>query len=94
VPAWRVFLWVKLIEFCLQARPKALWRAFLQPDRDLRHAQRWYTRMGRRVWLAEFRDALRFGARRGPTVAEFWGADQRPEAALSRTARPMRIAAE
>jgi anaerobic magnesium-protoporphyrin IX monomethyl ester cyclase len=91
VPAWRVFLWVKLIEFCLQARPKALWRAFLQPDRELRHAQRWYTRMGRRVWLSEFRDWFRHPARPGATVAEFWGKEQLPEEAL---ARPVRIAAE
>jgi anaerobic magnesium-protoporphyrin IX monomethyl ester cyclase len=26
VPPWRVFLWVKFIEFLLQTRPKALWR--------------------------------------------------------------------
>ncbi|MCU0911831.1 MAG: magnesium-protoporphyrin IX monomethyl ester anaerobic oxidative cyclase, partial [Rhodobacteraceae bacterium] len=43
VPAWRVFLWVKLIEAAVQLRPRALWRLFLQPDPALRHAQRWYT---------------------------------------------------
>jgi anaerobic magnesium-protoporphyrin IX monomethyl ester cyclase len=83
VPAWRVFLWVKLIEAVLQLRPRALWRAFLQPDRDLRHAQRWYTRMGRGVWISEFRDALRHRANPGPTVQDFWGGAQLPEEALS-----------
>lgn len=85
VPAWRVFLWVKLIEATLQLRPKALWRAYFQPDRELRHAQKWYTKMGRRVWLKEFTDALRFRARPGPTVAEYWGETQLPETALDRT---------
>ncbi|MEI7598293.1 MAG: magnesium-protoporphyrin IX monomethyl ester anaerobic oxidative cyclase [Aestuariivirga sp.] len=91
VPAWRVFLWVKLIEAVLQARPRALWRAYLQPDPVLRHAQRWYTRMGRRVWLREFRDFFLFPSRPGPTVAEFSGEEQLPEQAL---ARHPRIAAE
>ena len=83
VPAWRVFLWVKLIEAVLQLRPKALWRVWLHPDRDIAHAMRWYTRMGRRVWLHELRDAWRFPARPGQTVAQFWGADQLPENALA-----------
>lgn len=88
VPAWRVFLWVKLIEACLQLRPRALWRAFAQPDAELRHAQRWYTRMGRGVWLREVADAFRFRPVPGPTVAEFWGgADQMDEAALAVTPR-------
>ncbi len=88
VPAWRVFLWVKLIEAALQLRPKALWRTWAHPDPDIRHAMRWYTRMGRRVWLHEFRDAFRFRAEPGPTVAEFWGTDQLPENALSRGSPP------
>ena len=92
VPAWRVFLWVKLIEATLQLRPRALWRAYLQPDRDMRHAQRWYTEMGRRVWLREVTDAILKPARQGPTVAEYWGAEQLPEEAMARTAP--RIAAE
>ena len=82
VPAWRVFLWVKLIEAALQLRPRALWRIWRHPDAEIRHAMRWYTAMGRGVWLREVRDALRFRARRGQTVAEFWGKDQLPEAAL------------
>ena len=86
VPAWRVFLWVKLIEIRLQARPKALWRSYLHPDPDIRHAMRWYTRMGRRVALHEILGFL-FRERRvkhGPSVADFLGgATQFAEKALA-----------
>lgn len=93
VPPWRVFLWVKLIEMVLQLRPRALWRTHLHPDRQIRHAMRWYTRMGRRV---VWREALRFlrGGRmkNGPSVAQFWGAEEAlPEEAMDRAPR---IAAE
>jgi anaerobic magnesium-protoporphyrin IX monomethyl ester cyclase len=91
VPAWRVFLWVKLIEAVLQLRPKALWRAWFQPDPVLRHAQRWYTRMGRGVWRQEFRDWLLHRVRPGPTVAQFWGGEQLPEAALARNPAAGRV---
>lgn len=53
LPAWAVMLCVKLTEVCMQARPKALYRVFLHPDRKLRRAMRWYTRIGRRVWFWE-----------------------------------------
>jgi anaerobic magnesium-protoporphyrin IX monomethyl ester cyclase len=53
VPVWRVFLWFKLIELVLQLRPKALWRLLCHKDADFRHAMRWYTRIGRRVWFHE-----------------------------------------
>lgn len=90
-----MFLWVKLIEATLQLRPKALRRALLQPDPVLRHAQRWYSRMGARVGLREFRDAILHAARRGPTVGEFWGQEQLPEQALARTPSPSaRVAAQ
>lgn len=84
VPAWRVFLWVKLIEAVLQLRPRALWRLWCQRDADLRHAQRWYTRMGRGVWLREWHDFLTRRPSPGPTVAETLGADALPEQALAR----------
>jgi anaerobic magnesium-protoporphyrin IX monomethyl ester cyclase len=74
---WRVLLWFKFIEMAMQTRPRALYRVLLHPDRGLRHAMRWYTQMGRRVWPYEirnfFRDPLRTD---GPTVAAFWGAAQ------------------
>jgi anaerobic magnesium-protoporphyrin IX monomethyl ester cyclase len=84
MPPWRVLLWFKLIEVILQARPKALARIYLNRDPRLRHAMRWYTRMGRRVWpheiLAWLRDPL---TRTGPTVAAFWGRGQEREEAMA-----------
>lgn len=81
VPPWRVFLWVKCMELIMQARPRALWRILALGDGKIRHAQRWYYQMGRRVWFHEvfsflFRDR-RFG--NGPLVREFWGAPQHHE---------------
>jgi anaerobic magnesium-protoporphyrin IX monomethyl ester cyclase len=74
---WRVLLWFKFIEVVMQTRPRALYRVLLHPDRGLRHAMRWYTQMGRRVWPYEIRNFLRDPLRRhGPTVAAFWGAAQ------------------
>ena len=74
---WRVLLWFKFTEMVLQCRPRAIWRVLFHRDAGLRHAMRWYTQMGRRVWpheiLAFLRDSL---LRKGPTVAEFWGAPQ------------------
>ena len=86
VPAWRVFLWVKLIEVVLQARPKALWRTFLHPNPEIRHAMRWYTRMGKRVQLHEWWAFLRRRRLKVlPTVAQFiGGSSQLKENALAK----------
>ncbi|NEX92146.1 magnesium-protoporphyrin IX monomethyl ester anaerobic oxidative cyclase [Caulobacter sp. 17J65-9] len=78
MPPWRVFLLVKLVEACAQLRPRALWRVVSHPDPKIRHAMRWYYRMGRRVWIHEivsffFRDRH---LRNGPLLTEFWGAAQ------------------
>jgi anaerobic magnesium-protoporphyrin IX monomethyl ester cyclase len=75
---WRIFLWVKVIEIVLQARPKALWRSFFQPDLASRQGMSWFTRMGRRVlvhewWNFFFRDRR---VSNGPTLKEFWGTPQ------------------
>ena len=76
IPPWRVLLWVKLTEMALQCRPKALYRVLFHPDRGLRHAMRWYTRIGRRVWFHEIWRFLRDGrVKDGPSVAAFWGTD-------------------
>lgn len=74
VPAWRVFVWGKAIEALLQLRPRALGRLF-HPDSDIRHAMRWYTRIGRRVWLHEVWEfiAQRRPARQGPRLRDFLG---------------------
>lgn len=81
MPPWRVLLWFKFTELVVQLRPKALWRVLCHPDRGLRNAMRWYTKMGRRVWPHEVLGFL-FRDRRtahGPTVAQFWGAPQDSE---------------
>ena len=93
VPAWRVFLWVKLIEGVLQLRPRALWRIWGQRDPGLRHAMRWYTRMGRGVWRHEIRDFLMSRTRPGPTVAALSDGGVMAETALEpRGRRAPRVA--
>jgi len=89
VPPWRVFLWVKLIEFIVQSRPKALWRLLTMRDAKLKHAHRWYYQMGRRVWFHEVFGFL-FRDRRttnGPTVTDYWGKSGEGEEALARNGR-------
>ncbi|MEM7661466.1 MAG: magnesium-protoporphyrin IX monomethyl ester anaerobic oxidative cyclase [Pseudomonadota bacterium] len=88
VPPWRVFLWVKFIELVVQSRPRALLRLLTLKDPKIRHAQRWYYKMGRRVWFHEvfgflFRDKR---TKYGPSVREFWGESlAHEEEALSRS---------
>lgn len=75
VPVWRIFVWFKLIEVVLQLRPTALARLLFHGDPDYRHAMRWYTRIGRRVWLHEVYEFI-FKTRRlknGPTLRDFMG---------------------
>ena len=91
VPAWRVFVWVKLIEVVLQARPKALWRTFLHPDPEIRHAMRWYTRMGKRVQIREWWEFLTSRrSRTKPMVSQFLGGEtQLQEKAHAPTSGPI-----
>lgn len=93
MPAWRVLLWFKLTEVVLQTRPKALYRTFMQPDRRLRYAMRWYSKIGKRVWPYEI---LRFFKEKltthGPTLAEYWGKPQHNEE-YAMSIRPVRIPA-
>ena len=92
---WRLLLWVKCIEAIVQLRPKALRRVLFHPDRKIRHAMCWYTKMGRRVWPHEvfgflFRDRRIAG---GPTLREFWGAPQdREEEAMASKQKERSIA--
>jgi anaerobic magnesium-protoporphyrin IX monomethyl ester cyclase len=73
-------LWFKFTEMVLQCRPPEIRRVYFQRDARLRHAMRWYTRKGRRVWPMKFLDFLHDRlVKRGPTVAEFWGAPQDSE---------------
>jgi anaerobic magnesium-protoporphyrin IX monomethyl ester cyclase len=81
MPPWRVLLWFKITELVVQLRPKALYRILFHPDPGLRHAMRWYTKIGRRVWPHEvfgflFRDRR---TAQGPSVGEFWGRPQDDE---------------
>ncbi|MEQ1673052.1 MAG: radical SAM protein, partial [Hyphomicrobium sp.] len=78
---WVTFLCIKALEVLVQARPKALMRTYLHPDRVARAGMQWYRRIGRRVWLNEvwwflFRDRF---VKRGPTLEAFWGAPQDAE---------------
>ena len=75
VPAWRLFIWFKLIEVMMQLRPKALGRLLFHTDADYRHAMRWYTRIGRRVWFHEVYEFV-FSTRHiknGPSLRDFLG---------------------
>ncbi|MEM7727543.1 MAG: magnesium-protoporphyrin IX monomethyl ester anaerobic oxidative cyclase [Cyanobacteria bacterium P01_A01_bin.45] len=78
MPPWRIFLWVKFIEFVLQVRPKALWRSYFQSNHAARHGMGWFTHMGKRVWLHEWKNFF-FGDSRvknGPALGQFWGTPQ------------------
>jgi len=86
VPPWRIFLWVKIIEVLIQLRPKALRRVLFHPDKSIRHGMRWYTKMGRRVWLGEVWEFLTDKLLSdGPTLTQYWNTDQQDhENALQR----------
>ncbi len=73
VPNWRVMLWVKSIEAICQLRPKSVFRLLAHPDRTFRAGMRWYSNIGRRVWIHEVWQWLFFDRRTalGPTLAEF-----------------------
>jgi anaerobic magnesium-protoporphyrin IX monomethyl ester cyclase len=50
---WVVILYVKLIEIIMQTRPRAVFRLLFHKEARIRSAMRWYTRIGRRVWMWE-----------------------------------------
>jgi anaerobic magnesium-protoporphyrin IX monomethyl ester cyclase len=93
---WMLFFSVKLIELVVQSRPKALARILFHPEPEQRHSMRWYTQMGRRVWLREIWGFLvRDGRLKdGPTLAEFWGAPQDAEEESMIVQRPARLPAK
>jgi anaerobic magnesium-protoporphyrin IX monomethyl ester cyclase len=83
LPPWLVISFVKAMEVGMQLRPKALLRALRHRDPGILDAQRWYYRVGRRVWFFEWANFL-FRERRvanGPTVRELWGEPQVSEEA-------------
>jgi anaerobic magnesium-protoporphyrin IX monomethyl ester cyclase len=75
IAPWLVFLWSKLIEAVLQGRWTAWKRVLFSRDKEISHAMRWYTQMGRRVWLREWRDFLskRRPKRSGIALADYYG---------------------
>lgn len=89
---WQLFVLVKLIEAAAQLRPRALRRWAWHPEPRIRHAIRWYYRMGRRVWLHEmidffWRDTYVDDAR---TLADHFGEAQDDEEEASAVARAPR----
>jgi len=92
---WRLFLWVKVIEAATQLRPRALARLIWHRDRKIRHAIRWYYRMGRRVWFHEIAAFLLRDRTRptGRTLAAHFGDAQDQEEEASRVVRSVRRAA-
>lgn len=75
IPPWQIFIWGKLIEAVLQGRWKAWKRVLFSRDSEISHAMRWYTKMGRRVWLREWWGFL-FKARpkrTGIRLVEYYG---------------------
>jgi anaerobic magnesium-protoporphyrin IX monomethyl ester cyclase len=95
LPPWATFLSIKVLEVLVQARPKALLRTYLHPDRAARDGMRWYARIGRRVWLHEikcfiFRDRH---VKNGQKLAAFWGAPQDTEEEALKSKRPLKKAA-
>jgi anaerobic magnesium-protoporphyrin IX monomethyl ester cyclase len=88
---WRVFLWVKAIEFMVQARPKAVWRMLFHPEAKIRHAIRWYYRMGRRVWFHEIFGFLvkDKAGNTGKSLVDFAGRPQEHEEEASTTRHPI-----
>ncbi|MDP2765492.1 MAG: magnesium-protoporphyrin IX monomethyl ester cyclase, partial [Brevundimonas sp.] len=86
-----------VIEVICQTRPRALGRLIWHPDSKIRHAIRWYYRMGRRVWFHEIMGFL-FRDRRttdGRTVADHFGAvqDHEEQASAIPPRRPRLVAA-
>ncbi len=70
----KLFFSIKAMELVLQLRPKAIKRYLFHPDPKIRHAIRWYYKMGRKVWFHEiynfFFDDKRL--KEGRVLAGFW----------------------
>lgn len=50
---WVVLVYVKLIEIIMQTRPRALYRLLFHKEARLRSAMRWYSNIGKRVFIFE-----------------------------------------
>jgi anaerobic magnesium-protoporphyrin IX monomethyl ester cyclase len=71
---WMVILYVKLIEVIMQTRPSSVIRLFFHKEARLRSAMRWYTNIGRRVWLWELYQFFFVTKleKAKPKLKEFW----------------------
>lgn len=95
LPPWLVLSFVKLMEVGMQLRPTALKRLWHR-DPKIRSAQRWYYRIGRRVWFFEWTNWL-FREQRttnGPTVAAMWGKGQVAEEFPNVVTKRVKVKAE
>jgi anaerobic magnesium-protoporphyrin IX monomethyl ester cyclase len=76
IPSWRVFLWVKIIECVMQARPRAIKRLIAHPERQLRRVLQWNYGVGWQAWTFEIRQFFfrkRLDRKRQyMTLAEYW----------------------
>lgn len=85
---WQLLALVKALEVAAQARPKAIWRVLAHADPIARHGMRWYTRMGRRVWLHELRRfLLEPRVTDGPTLEAHWGEPTGSQLSMARRRR-------
>lgn len=93
LPPWLVMTFVKVMEVGMQLRPTALKRLFHR-DPKIRAAQRWYYRIGRRVWFFEWANWLfkEQRTRNGPTVEALWGQGQVAEELPNAVTRPRAVA--
>jgi anaerobic magnesium-protoporphyrin IX monomethyl ester cyclase len=82
VPNWRVLLWVKFIEAMCQLRPRSLFRVLAHPDPLLRAGMRWYSSIGKRVWVYEIWQWLFHDRRtdRGPKLVDYLKRPWQPSA--------------
>lgn len=73
---WQILALVKLTEFIVQTRPRAIVRLIGYADLAQRRAYRWCVRNASGVWFDEVHDFL-FRSKRAPrsvALREFWGA--------------------
>jgi anaerobic magnesium-protoporphyrin IX monomethyl ester cyclase len=82
---WQILLLVKIMEFIVQTRPRAVARLLAYRDRAQRRAYRWCVRNAAGVWRDEIHDFLfRSAHQRGlGSLRKFWGEPMTREAPLS-----------
>ena len=82
---WQILVMVKIMEFVVQTRPRAVWRLLFYRDRAHRRAYRWCVRNAAGVWLDEIHDFVfrsTYRPRLG-SLRRFWGEPFAGEAPLT-----------